>query len=91
MAAFGKLKASLTDLIKSSGSAIEKKTELKGQVAVKIVEGKNLISTTEKQMGDDAVRSSLLWAALESSSDSSYSSEELKKRFSRMIVDCMPV
>jgi len=50
---FGKLKKSLTELIQASGSAIEKKTELKGQVAVKIVEGKNIVSTTEKQMGDD--------------------------------------
>jgi chromosome segregation ATPase len=53
VAAYKKLKASLTDLIQASGAAIEKKTELKGQVAVKIVEGKNVISTTEKQMGDD--------------------------------------
>jgi len=53
VAAFKKLKASLTELIQASGAAIEKKTELKGQVAVKIVEGKNVISTTEKQMGDD--------------------------------------
>ena len=48
------IKASLEALIKTSGQAIEKKTELKGQTAVKIVEGKNLIATTEKQMGDDA-------------------------------------
>lgn len=54
VAAYKKLKVSLEALIKSSGAAIEKKTELKGGVAVKIVEGKNLISTTEKQMGDDA-------------------------------------
>lgn len=54
VAAFNKLKASMQELIKSSGSAIEKKTELKGQVAVKIVEGKNLVSTTEKEMGDAA-------------------------------------
>lgn len=54
VAAYKKLKASLEALIKSSGAAVEKKTELKGQVAVKIVEGKNLIATTEKQMGDDA-------------------------------------
>jgi len=53
VAAYKKLKASLTELIQASGAAIEKKTELKGQVAVKIVEGKNVISTTEKQMGDD--------------------------------------
>merc|ERR1719221_609883 len=51
--AFAKLKVTLEDLIKTSGRSIEKKTELKGQVAVKIVEGKNLIATTEKQMGDD--------------------------------------
>jgi len=51
---YKKLKASLEGLIKSSGATIEKKTELKGQIAVKIVEGKNLISTTEKSMGDDA-------------------------------------
>lgn len=50
---FGKLKITLEDLIKTSGRSIEKKSELKGEVAVKIVEGKNLVSTTEKQMGDD--------------------------------------
>lgn len=53
VAAYKKLKASLSDLIAASSAAIEKKTELKGEVAVKIVEGKNVISTTEKQMGDD--------------------------------------
>jgi chromosome segregation ATPase len=53
VAGYKKLKASLVELIQASGAAIEKKTELKGQVAVKIVEGKNVISTTEKQMGDD--------------------------------------
>lgn len=53
VAAYKKLKASLTALIEASGASIEKKTELKGRVAVKIVEGKNVISTTEKQMGDD--------------------------------------
>jgi len=53
VAAFAKLKASLTALIQASSAAIESKTELKGQVAVKIVEGKNVISTAEKQMGDD--------------------------------------
>lgn len=53
VAAFKKLKGSLAELIQASGAAIEKKTELKGQVAVKIVEGKNVVSTTEKQMGDD--------------------------------------
>merc|ERR1719499_1866077 len=51
--AYNKLKATLQDLIKTSGRSIEKKNEIKGQVAVKIVEGKNLIATTEKQMGDD--------------------------------------
>lgn len=51
--AYQTLKATLEDLIKTSGSAIEKKTEVKGQTAVKIVEGKNKIATTEKQMGDD--------------------------------------
>jgi len=51
--AYKKLKVSLTELIQASGAAIEKKTELKGQVAVKIVEAKNVIATTEKQMGDD--------------------------------------
>jgi chromosome segregation ATPase len=51
--AYLQLKLSLEDLIKTSGLSIEKKAALKGQVAVKIVEGKNLISTTEKQMGDD--------------------------------------
>lgn len=51
--AYTQLKLSLEDLIKTSGLSIEKKSALKGQVAVKIVEGKNLISTTEKQMGDD--------------------------------------
>jgi len=50
---FGKLKITLEDLIKTSGRSIEKKSELKGEVAVKIVEGKNLVSTTEKQMSDD--------------------------------------
>lgn len=51
--AYGTLKISLEDLIKTSGQSIEKKNATKGEVAVKIVEGKNLISTTEKQMGDD--------------------------------------
>lgn len=50
---YAKLKITLEDLIKTSGRSVEKKSELKGEVAVKIVEGKNLISTTEKQMGDD--------------------------------------
>lgn len=53
VAAYQQMKATLTELIKASGAAIEKKQELKGEVAVKIVEGKNLVSTTEKQMGDD--------------------------------------
>lgn len=51
--AFAKLKATLQDLIKTSGRSIEKKSELKGEVAVKVVEAKNLITTTEKSMGDD--------------------------------------
>lgn len=51
--AFAELKRTLQDLIKAAGRAIEKKAELKGETAVKIVEGKNLISTTEKQMGED--------------------------------------
>lgn len=51
--AFAKMKMTLEDLIKTSGRAIEKKSELKGEVAVKIVEAKNLVATTEKQMGDD--------------------------------------
>ncbi|CAD7942385.1 unnamed protein product [Amoebophrya sp. A25] len=58
--AFTELKATLTELIKASGSAIEKKAELKGQVAVKIVEGKNMISTTEKQMSDDMATAAAL-------------------------------
>lgn len=53
VAAFKKLKSSLEDLIATNSAAIESKTELSGQVAVKIVEGKSLITTTEKQMGDD--------------------------------------
>jgi len=53
VAAYKELKTTLAELIKASGAAIEKKAELKGQVAVKIVEGKNLISTTEKQLSDD--------------------------------------
>lgn len=51
--AYSIMKASLEELIKSSGKQIEKKQEIAGQVAVKIVEGKNKISTTEKQLGDD--------------------------------------
>lgn len=51
--AFTTMKASLEELIKTSGASIEKKQETAGQVAVKIVEGKNTISTTEKQLGDD--------------------------------------
>jgi chromosome segregation ATPase len=50
---YNKMKITLQDLIKTSGRAIEKKSELKGEVAVKIVEAKNLVATTEKQMGDD--------------------------------------
>jgi chromosome segregation ATPase len=50
---YNKMKITLEDLIKTSGRAIEKKSELKGEVAVKIVEAKNLVATTEKQMGDD--------------------------------------
>lgn len=53
VAAYNKLKATLQDLIKTSGRSIEKKNELKGETAVKIVEGKNKVATTEKQMGDD--------------------------------------
>lgn len=51
--AFNTIKSSLLDLVKTSGSSIESKQELSGNVAVKVVEGKNLVSTTEKQMGDD--------------------------------------
>jgi uncharacterized coiled-coil DUF342 family protein len=51
--AFTQMKASLEELIKTSSQSIEKKQELAGQVAVKIVEGKNKVSTTEKQLGDD--------------------------------------
>lgn len=51
--AFTQMKASLEELISTSSQSIEKKQELKGNVAVKIVEGKNKISTTEKQLGDD--------------------------------------
>lgn len=51
--AYTTMKASLEELIKTSGKQIEKKQEIAGQVAVKIVEGKNKISTTEKQLGDD--------------------------------------
>jgi len=50
---YNKMKITLEDLIKTSGRSIEKKSEMKGEVAVKIVEGKNLVTTTEKQMGDD--------------------------------------
>lgn len=53
VAGYHKLKQTLEALIKTSGSSIEKKSELKGQVAVKIVEGKNKVTTTQKQMGDD--------------------------------------
>lgn len=51
--AYTTMKASLEELIKTSGQQIEKKQEIAGQVAVKIVEGKNKVSTTEKQLGDD--------------------------------------
>jgi len=51
--AFVQMKASLETLIATSSASIEKKTELAGQVAVKIVEGKNKVSITEKQLGDD--------------------------------------
>lgn len=50
---FAEVKGSLQDLISTSGASIEKKSETKGQTAVKIVEGKNLVSTTRKQMDDD--------------------------------------
>merc|ERR1712194_488093 len=50
---YSTMKASLETLIKTSGASIEKKQESSGNVAVKIVEGKNKVSTTEKQMGDD--------------------------------------
>lgn len=53
VATFNKLEETLEDLIKTSGRSIEKKSELKGEVAVKLVEGKNKISNAEKQMGDD--------------------------------------
>jgi uncharacterized coiled-coil DUF342 family protein len=51
--AFTTMKKSLEVLIKAAGASIEKKQEIAGEVAVKIVEGKNMISTTEKQLGDD--------------------------------------
>lgn len=49
---FTLLKSSLQELIKTSTSSIEKKQENRGAASVKIVEGKNLISTTEKEMGE---------------------------------------
>lgn len=50
---YSTMKASLETLIQTSGASVEKKQEISGDVAVKIVEGKNKVSTTEKQMGDD--------------------------------------
>lgn len=51
--AYTEMKASLEELIKTSGASIEKKQEIAGEVAVKLVEAKNKVSTTEKQLGDD--------------------------------------
>lgn len=49
-AAFAQLEATLEDLIKVSGLSVEKKNETKGEVAVKIVEAKNKVATSEKQL-----------------------------------------
>lgn len=51
--AFTTMKSSLEQLIDTSSKSIEKKQELAGEVAVKVVEAKNKVSTTEKQLGDD--------------------------------------
>jgi len=51
VANYEKIKGTLTQLIKSSGMAIRTKTEEKGEVALKVVEGKNVITNSQKEMG----------------------------------------
>jgi len=53
-AATKELVASLEEMIDAAGSAIESKTETKGEVAVKLVEATNVVSTTETQVATDS-------------------------------------
>lgn len=48
------LVASLEEMIDAAGAAIESKTETKGEVAVKLVEATNVVSTTETQVATDS-------------------------------------
>lgn len=63
--AFKKIKASLTSLIATNTSAIESKTEEKGEVAVNKVNAQNAVATTKKQLGDDLATAAELKTACE--------------------------